>query len=1115
MKLVTTLWLLLVLSVSAWAGNDATVVLAKPVTPTINKVNPTITIATDAITIPRLISYQGKLTDTLGIPVPDGNYSLTFRLYTQETGGTPFWIEAQTVAVRNGIFSVLLGAAIPIPQVPDAGDLYLGMQVGAGSELTPRLRIGSVPYAYLSERTANADALQGRDTTYFARATHTHPYVDSARISANTYQIEGNNLTTLDARWVNEGQTNAITSAMVQDGTILRADVAANFKAPYSDTADYARLAPATDSARVAANSYRWNNNLWGAVDYPKADRADTALYVAGANVAGEVAYANRADTAAVVTGTIAFADSARIAANSHKLQGKDTTALSAKFVDEGQTAGGDLTGTYPNPTIANNAVTSAKIQDGTIVRSDVAANFKAPYSDTADYARLAPATDSARVAANSHKLQGKDTTAFDSRYVNEGQANAITSAMIQDGAVQTADIANLAVTSVKIGNGEVTMAKINQSGATAGQVIKWNGTQWAPANDSAGGLPSGPAGGDLTGTYPNPTIANNAVTSAKIQDGTVANADLASNAVTSDKILDGTILAADLNQMGAATGQVLKWTGSAWAPRNDSVGQGDNAWVRGTPDSVLYTIRQLGIARGGAGNMLYGTYAHTHINLGVACTTGTSGENYDCCTVGGGDYNTASATNATVSGGYRNIASDFAATVSGGANNTASGYAATIGGGVENKASAIYTTVGGGYKNIASALGATVGGGYFDTASHQYATVAGGYRNTATAPHTTVGGGYDNTASVDYATVGGGINNIASGLAATVGGGYSDTASGNYATVAGGYINTASGPYTTIGGGYRNIASSYCATVGGGYSDTASGNYATIAGGHRNTARDTYAMVGGGYSNNASEYATTIGGGHDNTASGRYATVGGGRSNLAETTYTTVAGGLDNQATNEAASIGGGAVNRAGGYCATIAGGAYNKANGTYATVPGGYYNNANEYCSFAAGSFARANHTNSFVWSDSVQSPPDSVYTTGANQWRVRARGGVWFFSNRLMTSGVYLAPGSNSWSSACDSANKTDFQPVDHKALLKKLATVPVRYYRMKDQNDGTKHIGPVAQEFYAAFGVGENDKSINMADADGVLFAAIQALYQENQELRQELEIIKAKVGNRGR
>ena len=101
-----------------------------------------------------------------------------------------------------------------------------------------------------------------------------------------------------------------------------------------------------------------------------------------------------------------------------------------------------------------------------------------------------------------------------------------------------------------------------------------------------------------------------------------------------------------------------------------------------------------------------------------------------------------------------------------------------------------------------------------------------------------------------------------------------------------------------------------------------------------------------------------------------------------------------------------------------------------------------------------------------------------------------------------------------------DETDFAPVDKKELLSKIAQLRVRYYRLKDQNDGTRHIGPVAQDFKNAFGVGESDKTINMADADGVLFAAIQALYEElqqnraeNQQLRQEIQALKAQLQNR--
>ncbi len=226
--------------------------------------------------------------------------------------------------------------------------------------------------------------------------------------------------------------------------------------------------------------------------------------------------------------------------------------------------------------------------------------------------------------------------------------------------------------------------------------------------------------------------------------------------------------------------------------------GSGSNWHV---DNSVLYTNDYWGIARGAANNVVYGFNAHTMVNLGVICTTGTSGQNSLSSTVNGGYGNRAAASYATVGGGIYNTADSGMCTVGGGSTNRASGGYATVGGGGFNIASGDRATVAGGNQNTADGDAAFVGGGSSNIASGSRATVSGGEQSTADGDRAFVGGGWLNQASANQATVGGGQANIAGNLEATVAGGYSNEATGKWSTVPGGYDNTAQGNFSFAAG--------------------------------------------------------------------------------------------------------------------------------------------------------------------------------------------------------------------------------------------------------------------------------------------------------------------------
>jgi len=416
-------------------------------------------------------------------------------------------------------------------------------------------------------------------------------------------------------------------------------------------------------------------------------------------------------------------------------------------------------------------------------------------------------------------------------------------------------------------------------------------------------------------------------------------------------------------------------------------------------------------------------------------------------------------------------------------------------GGSCLNQVTDAFGTIGGGAGNQA-------GNAATGTDDSTFATVGGGAGNIAGGAFSTVGGGILNQASGDNSFIGGGVNNIASGLDSVVMGGFLNHATNTANTVAGGFNNTTGGISSTVAGGGQD---------GDNCNDPPSGLTRSCG----NGALSDYATVGGGHANQATGASSIVAGGANNTALGPFSAVSGGDSNIALGYGGTVAGGVNNV-------VGGFA------FWGTVAGGQNNFASGLNSTVVGGSQNTASGDYSFAAGVNATAAGQGSFAIADqsTVLRWPVAVN----NSFGARYTGGFTFAtsvngSTGLFQTGCQLFGGTGIWSCTSDRATKTAFTPIDARAILRGVATLPIAAWRFHGEPGHVRHIGPSSQDFYGAFGLSHDDKSISTVDAQGIALAAIQGLHQVVQEkdtridtleqtvaeLRRKLELMSARIG----
>jgi trimeric autotransporter adhesin len=386
----------------------------------------------------------------------------------------------------------------------------------------------------------------------------------------------------------------------------------------------------------------------------------------------------------------------------------------------------------------------------------------------------------------------------------------------------------------------------------------------------------------------------------------------------------------------------------------------------------------------------------------------------------------------------------------------------------------------------------------------------------------------------------------------------YGATIAGGGATNDGGfaYTNSVGSSFGTIGGGAQNTIQTnvFNATIGGGNGNTIEA-YATdsfIGGGGDNTI-ETYAsesVIGGGVANliYGSALFSTIGGGNNNQTAGFGAVIGGG--GVDGTIY------AGNIASGDGSTIGGGLANTSGGLHATVPGGDQNVAAGQN-SFAAGHRAQANHQGAFVWADSTEADFASTGANQFLVRAqggvgigttnPRTALHVAstssdcevslesgdaGSHRWTVQSSGssflpgtfqiidrtlpasrllidtngnvglGTALPSETLHVVGNILATGTITPNS--DRNAKTDFAPVEPASVLARVAGLPISQWRFKAEADQVKHIGPMAQDFHAAFGLGANPTAIATVDADGVALAAIQGLNQKVEQQQTELK-----------
>ncbi|UCC43533.1 MAG: hypothetical protein JSU65_10360 [Candidatus Zixiibacteriota bacterium] len=408
--------------------------------------------------VPQLVTYQGRLTDGSGTPVPDGDYLVKFKIYGSAFGDDSLWSSGyRQVTTTDGLFEYQLGSAVPLPDDLFSADSvrYLGITVGVDPEIDPRTRLTSVAYAYETLRSdssgyaMNADAVDGQHASDFASSGHSHALDD----------------------------LSDVTTAGASTGQVIKFD--GSDWVPGNDDAG----GGSGDITAVYPGSGLAGGGETGDVTLSIADEGVTEEKVADNAVSTAKIASLAVTTPKLNDGAVTSSKLIASAVTNEKLADGSVTQTKIgagavgtdQLIDNAVTSGKIGSGAVGNAQLATDAVTGGKILDMTVMTSDL--GTQAVTSD-----RIATQAVTSNKIADGAVVNAKIGTGAIT--ADKIQSDAVTQPKLANGAVTNDKIAASAVTSDNIQDGTISFADVGTNGATSGQVMKWNGTAWAAAND-------------------------------------------------------------------------------------------------------------------------------------------------------------------------------------------------------------------------------------------------------------------------------------------------------------------------------------------------------------------------------------------------------------------------------------------------------------------------------------------------------------------------------------------------------------------------------------------------------------------------------------------------------